>query len=395
MASGTTEKSEPTGPNYGDDAPAIFRLPWPIMEDILKVSMGGHIIVPRPDLPKAPPKDVRDELARMFGKIRIGSASQAAASAEDLYKKLENVVYAAVYGEAWTNEQERVKSQFQTNSLLGWKLSCKRALEGANDISYRVNIFDLRLVARSAGVSVDNLLTLSDMKHQIPYPNNVNNAAVPPSGNNPTVSQTALPYPAPAANNNDPSNPSEDPEMYKDQPLLPTKYLPCVRAIHLSTRPLDKNVAILKATPKECLGGVKHLIISCADRARNHVASANVRHHIPHGASWKNMWGAIGNEGKFKSLETIEVNVCGWRVPPGWRREVLAPMMEAAAQLKGQVKSFDVYVPWTHEMVDSHNAAGNELGFNLMVDEPSIEKFKERAAVADNDHAPDAGWTET
>ena len=87
---------------------------------------------------------------------------------------------------------------------------------------------------------------------------------------------------------------------------------------------------------------------------------------------------------------SIEASICGWRVPPNWRKEVLAPIKDAAFNLeriprppkrsaltsenevdeaalaeavKGKlqinpkcpVKAFDVYVPWNESMVVAHN----------------------------------------
>ena len=361
--------------NDGEPEAGFFCIPFEVRKDIYKYAFGGHLILPRPDEPNKPSPEAREELGRLFSKIKAATDTPAFNKITNMTERFEAIVHAAIYGRTYGNEAEGAAIAYRVNTFFGFICSCKLAYHDAIKFLYQANIWDMNLL-------------------------------IPPSGANPKDSN----YKG-----------ATDQPIYMPQPKVPGKYLSSIRALHLSTRPLANTSKLFASCPSKALGNIKHLVITCATTCAPHIPSGEVRHHIPHGKDWIALWTEITKPGKLKSLETIEVNVCGWRVPPGWRMEVIAPVREAALALgrlpreskrkaiedddvkplKGvplfnpdcQVKEFDVYVPWTREIVDAHNEkSAHTYGFRLLLDEHAINHFNEKTQNAGPEGRIDPGF---
>lgn len=117
------------------------------------------------------------------------------------------------------------------------------------------------------------------------------------------------------------------------------------------------SVLFLARTPLPCLARIQTINVRCCG-----LPGRRNRSHLPQGPQWKKMWHGIA---KLGSLKQLRVEVCGAQVPSGWRKEVLTPMVDAAA--KGNLvslKSWVVEVPWRQFIVDQEVAKG--LPFELV-----------------------------
>lgn len=106
-----------------------------------------------------------------------------------------------------------------------------------------------------------------------------------------------------------------------------------ITSLHLSTRLIKETTKTLNRIPQPCLFNVKYVRISCAHHIATHTPSESVRAHIRSGDRWVRFWSAITDKfmcDRFPRFINIDVDICGWRVPPGWRSLVLAPIRLAA-----------------------------------------------------------------
>ena len=352
-------------------------LPVELRRHIFGYVLKGHVILPFPEEPPRPSNACQRLLLHLFSKIDIANAPPFNGET-DLMQRFNNIIRAAIHGTKFADPVEPP----QRRSLLGLLLTCKKFNEEAVPILYENSIFDINVI---------------DSSHKA-------QTSTTPAGR----------------------------DAYRNQAVLPAGRLDKIRYLHLSTRPLSTTVQKLNNTPTSCLKDINTVLLSCCTTTANHVPCASVRHHIPHGPDWVQLWQLIST--KLARAEVIEAEICGWRVPPGWRSEILAPMHDAAKDLglivaekkrkhpdgttenaestlatgkdadakkgksgkkgdaknvskKTKVKLFHVTVPWTQEQVNGH-VANTDLGFELEMDQEANEQAKKGRQGAD-----ETGWT--
>ena len=343
-------------------------LPMEIRQAICEYALEDHLILPRPEEPKVPSTEARRMLGYLFGKISISTSNPAFHHIDDLQERFNALVHAAIYGQQWVDNVKDERTA--RKNLLGLPLTCKQLAVETIPLLYNNNTFDIHLLAVATG-------------HTVILNTHLNNV---------------------------------DPNIYRPQPKLPDYYLDRIRSLHLSTRPINATLESLKAMDPRYLENINEVFVSCAATTHGHTPAAEVRHHIPHGRDWQSLWDKIAE--KLGHVPSIKVSLCGWKVPPGWRMEVVQPIANAARGMgrvskagdevdksgdttmtdvhevrkpaitsKCKNQKFTVTAPWDHKQVNFHKE--KKLAFDFKADEEALALFKKRADQGDN---PEAGW---
>ena len=256
-------------------------LPKEILTSIQELVLSDHLILISQGESEKRPANGHKIAPNLYGDMSSRAQGGYAKGGTIISTDLRALVFGNV---PRVNDRDKVAKH---PALLSLALTCKSLTAIALKVLYSTNTFDLNLI----------IVSFKSMKEVLPW----------------------VPYPAMTSF------------------TLPLSAVKMITSIHLSTLVLENTVMCLEAVPLPCLRNVKHLKFSCAYRTEIHIPCEETRSHIPTGRIWTRFWALVTEKfiyTSFPRVINIDVDICGWHVPLGWRKLTLEPIGNAADALK-------------------------------------------------------------